>query len=80
MIASQDNRPHLSPEEYFPWEEQQLDKHELIKGQPYAMGGCSINHSRIAVRLTTLIDTHLDSSQCFTGNSNLRINIVGTDD
>jgi hypothetical protein len=42
-------------------------------------GGGSINHSRIAVHLTTLIDTHLDSSQCFTGNSDLRINIVGTD-
>lgn len=50
-----------------------------MNGQPYAMGGGSINHSRIAVRLTTLIDTHLDSSQCFTGNSDLRIKIVGTD-
>jgi Uma2 family endonuclease len=39
MIASQDNCPHLSPEEYLTWEEQQLEKHELINGQPYAMGG-----------------------------------------
>lgn len=79
MITSQDNSPHLSPEDYFAWDEQQLEKYELMNGQPYAMGGGSINHSRIAVRLTTLIDTHLDSSQCFTGNSDLRIKIVGTD-
>ncbi len=79
MIASPDNSLHLSPEDYFAWEEQQLEKYELMNGRPYAMGGGSINHSRIAVSLTTLIDTHLDSSQCFTGNSDLRINIVGTD-
>jgi Uma2 family endonuclease len=78
MIVAKDNTPHLTPEEYFAWEEQQLEKHEYINGEVYAMGGGSVNHSRIAVRLTTLIDTHLDGRNCITGNSDLRINIVGT--
>lgn len=78
MIVAKDNTPHLTPEEYFAWEEQQLEKHELINGEVYAMGGGSVNHSRIAVRFTTLIDTHLDGRNCITGNSDLRINIVGT--
>lgn len=78
MIVAKDNTPQLTPEEYFVWEEKQLEKHEYINGQVYAMGGGSVNHSRIAVRFTTMIDTHLDGSNCITGNSDLRINIVGT--
>jgi len=78
MIAAKDNAPHLTPEEYFTWEEQQLEKHELIDGQVYAMTGGSVNHSRIAIRYATMVDTHLDASSCITGNSDLRVNIVGT--
>ena len=78
MIAAKDNAPHITPEEYFTWEEQQLEKHELIDGQVYAMTGGSVNHSRIAIRFTTMVDTHLDASSCITGNSDLRVNIVGT--
>ena len=77
MIAAKDNA-HLTPEEYFTWEEQQLEKHELIDGQVYAMTGGSVNHSRIAIRFTTMVDTHLDASSCITGNSDLRVKIVGT--
>ena len=78
MIAAKENRPALTPEEYFAWDEQQPEKYELIDGQVYAMTGGSVNHSRIAVRITTLLFNHLDNSPCETGNSDLRINIVET--
>ncbi len=78
MIAAKENTPHLTPEEYFAWEEQQLEKHEYINGQVYAMSGGSVNHSLIAIRFTTMFDTHLDPSSCITGNSDLKVNILGT--
>jgi Uma2 family endonuclease len=78
MIAIKENFPALTPEEYFAWEEKQLEKHELINGQVYAMSGGSVNHSRIAIRFVTMVDTHLDASSCITGNSDLKVNIVGT--
>lgn len=78
MIAAKENTPHLSPEEYFAWEEQQLEKHEYINGQVYAMTAGSVNHSRITIRFTTMFDTHLDPSSCITGNSDLKVNILGT--
>ena len=78
MISIKENLPQITPEEYFAWEEKQLEKHELINGQVYAMRGGSVNHSRIAIRFATMVDTHLDASSCITGNSDLRINIVGT--
>jgi Uma2 family endonuclease len=81
MFAAKNNSRRLTPEEYFAWEEKQLEKHEYIDGEVYAMSGGSKNHSLIAVRLITLFANHLESSQdtsCETGNSDLRVKIVGT--
>jgi Uma2 family endonuclease len=79
MIVAQDKPRNLTPEEYFTWEEeQQLQKHELIDGQIYAMTGGSANHSFISVQLTTLFAIHLRGSGCKTGNADLRVNIAGT--
>ncbi|NJR63838.1 MAG: Uma2 family endonuclease [Cyanobacteria bacterium CRU_2_1] len=78
MIATKENFPQLTPAEYFTWEEKQLEKHEYIDGQVYAMSGGSKNHSLISVRFITLFSNHLEDGGCETGNSDLRINIVGT--
>lgn len=78
MVTAKDNLPQLTPEEYFAWEEKQIEKYEYIDGQVYAMGGGSKNHSLIAVRLTALFANHLEGSNCETGNSDLRINIAET--
>jgi Uma2 family endonuclease len=78
MIAAKEKLPRLTPEEYFVWEEKQLEKHEYIDGEVYAMSGGSVNHGRIAIKLTAMLDTHLDNSGCITGNSDIKINIVET--
>ncbi|MEA5465757.1 Uma2 family endonuclease [Leptothoe sp. PORK10 BA2] len=78
MIAVKDNFPHLTPEEYFAWEEKQPDKHEYIDGRVYSMSGGSVNHGRIAIRFTAMFDTHLDNSGCIPGNSDIKVNIVET--
>lgn len=78
MIAVKGNLPKLTPEEYFAWEEKQLEKHELINGQVYAMSGGSVNHGRLAIRLTAMFDHHLENSSCIAGNSDIKINIVAT--
>jgi Uma2 family endonuclease len=78
MIAAKDNAPQLTPEEYFAWEEQQLEKHEYIDGEVYAMSGGSVNHGRIAIRFTAMFDAHLNSNGCITGNSDIKVNILGS--
>ncbi len=78
MIAAKENSPQLTPEEYFAWEEKQLEKHEYIDGQVYAMSGGSVNHGRIAIRFTAMFDAHLDNRSCITGNSEIKVNIVET--
>jgi Uma2 family endonuclease len=76
MVAIRDHTPRFTPEEYFAWEEQQLERHELIDGQVYAMTGGTVNHSQIAVKFISLLDNHLSGSGCKTLNSDCRVNIV----
>ncbi|PAX59761.1 Uma2 family endonuclease [Brunnivagina elsteri] len=78
MIVVKENSPQLTPEEYFAWEEKQLEKHEYINGEVYAMSGGSVNHGRIAIKFTAMFDTHLDNNGCITGNSDIKVNIVTT--
>ena len=77
-IAAKENYPRFTPQEYFLWEEKQVDKHEYIEGQVYAMSGGTVNHGRIAIRLTAIFDAHLEGSGCITGNSDIKVNIVET--
>jgi len=78
MIAVKTQDRYFTPEEYFAWEAQQLEKHELIGGRVYAMSGGTKNHSVIAINCLLLIRSHLRGSQCQVFNSDLKINILHT--
>ncbi|MEG4989584.1 Uma2 family endonuclease [Microcoleus sp. BR0-C5] len=78
MIAARDNDRYFTPEEYFSWEEQQLEKHELIDGRVYAMSGGTQNHSAIKLNVGSLIRSHLRGSPCRVFNSDLKVNILNT--
>jgi Uma2 family endonuclease len=78
MVAIRDNIPRFTPEEYFNWEEKQLERHELIDGEVYAMSGGTKNHSRIALKFGSLLDSHLANSGCETANSDLKVKIVNS--
>ena len=78
MIETKANFPQLTTEEYFIWEEKQLEKHEYIDGEVYAMSGGSVNHGSIAIKFITIFDTNLENSGCIIGNSNIKINILKT--
>ncbi len=78
MVALKDNTPRFTPEEYFAWEEHQLERHEFIGGEVYAMSGGTVNHSQIGVKIVSLLDNHLSGSGCKTLNSDCRANIVNS--
>jgi Uma2 family endonuclease len=78
MIAAREQERYFTPEEYFAWEEQQLERHELIDGRVYAMSGGTRNHSDIAGNFLTTIKPHLRGSGCKTYNSDCRVNILNT--
>lgn len=78
MIAVREDERYFTPAEYFVWEEQQLERHELIDGRVYAMSGGTQNHSAIAINFLLLIRSHLRGSKCRVFNSDLKVNILHT--
>jgi len=78
VIAARDNDRSFTPEEYFSWEEKQLERHELIDGLVYAMTGGTKNHSAIAINFLLLIRSHLRGGRCAVFNSDLKVNILNT--
>ncbi len=78
MIAAREQDRSFTPEEYFIWEEQQLERHELIDGRVYAMSGGTQNHSAIAINFLLSIRSHLRGNQCRVFNSDLKVNILNT--
>ena len=78
VIVARDNDRHFTPEEYFSWEEKQLERHELINGRVYAMSGGTQNHSAIAINFLLLIRSHLRGGRCTVFNSDVKVNILNT--
>jgi Uma2 family endonuclease len=78
VIAVRNNDRFFTPEEYFAWEEQQLERHELNDGHVYAMTGGTQNHSAIKLNIGSLIKAHLRGSKCSIFNSDLKVNILNT--
>jgi Uma2 family endonuclease len=78
MIAVRENSPKFTPEEYFAWEEQQLDRHEYIDGEVYTISGGTIIHSQITSNFGSLLNNHLRGSGCKTLNSSARSNITAS--
>ncbi|MCP9751512.1 Uma2 family endonuclease [Ferruginibacter sp. HRS2-29] len=66
---------HFSPEEYLAMEREATEKHEYYQGEIFAMSGASINHSKIATRITGELISRLRGKPCQPYNNDLRIHI-----
>jgi Uma2 family endonuclease len=79
MVAVQENFPKLTPEEYLTWEEKQEVKHEYFDGEVYAMAGGTVNHGRVAVNFSFILQSHLRGNKCIVLNSDVKIKILNSD-
>jgi Uma2 family endonuclease len=66
MVALKEHFPRFTPEEYFAWEEQQLERHEYMDGEVYAMSGGTIDHGDIAGNFLSLLKIHMRERSCKT--------------
>ena len=72
---------YISVEEYLSGEQLSDVKHEYIAGQVYAMAGASWWHNRIAIKLVSKLELHLDGKPCtpFMGDMKVRMRIQQQD-
>ncbi len=66
----------ISVEDYLIGEPTSNVKHEYIAGQVYAMAGASWAHNRISLRLSTLLDHHLNGGRCTPFTADMRVRLV----
>ena len=62
--------------DYLAWEPAQLDRHEFIDGEVFAMAGAEDRHVTVAGNLYIALRQHLSGSPCRTYMSDMRLHIA----
>jgi Uma2 family endonuclease len=75
MIAAR-KLSRFTPQEYFDWEAQQLERHEYFDGEVYAMAGGKLAHGRIGLNIGAILRSHVRGKGCTTFNSDCKVGIT----
>jgi Uma2 family endonuclease len=66
----------FSPEEYLRWETAQMEKHEYVAGEVFAMGGATRRHVTITGNLFAALDEALSGSPCRAYMADMKIEVA----
>ena len=66
---------HLTPEEYFAWEETQEEKHDYIHGEVFPMSGVTVTHHDIALNLAVALRLAFRDTTCSVYTSDMRAQV-----
>ena len=66
----------FSAADYLAWEAAQLDRHEYIDGEVFAMAGAEDRHVTVAGNLYIALRQHLGGSPCRTFMSDMRLHVA----
>jgi Uma2 family endonuclease len=75
MIAAR-KLSRFTPQEYFDWETQQLERHEYFDGEVYGMAGGTLSHGRIGLNIGATLRSHVRGKGCTTFNSDCKVGIT----
>jgi Uma2 family endonuclease len=76
MIATPQEQPKMTVEEYLAWEAQQDCRYEYVNGEVFAMTGGTIPHNDIALNLYTALRPHLRSRGCRVNVSDVKVQVT----
>ena len=66
----------LTAADYLAWEPAQLDRHEYIDGEVFAMAGAEDRHVTVSMNLAFALRQHLSGSPCRTCMSDMRLHVA----
>ena len=69
-------KPVLTAADYLAWESAQLDRHEYIDGEVFAMAGAEDRHVTVSMNLAFALRQHLSGSPCRTYMSDMRLHVA----
>ena len=62
--------------DYLAWESAQLDRHEFLDGEVFAMAGAEDRHVTVSMNLAFALRQHLSGSPCRTYMSDMRLHVA----
>lgn len=68
--------PVLTAVEFLAWEASQLERHEFLDGEVFAMAGAEDRHVTVAMNLAFALRQHLGGSPCRTYMSDMRLQVA----
>lgn len=66
----------FTAQDYFAWEQDQVDRYEYFYGEVFNMAGASRAHNRISVNATVALENELDGTSCDLYASDMRVELV----
>ena len=66
----------FSAADYLVWESAQLDRHEFLDGEVFAMAGAEDRHVTVSMNLAFALRQHLSGSPCRTYMSDMKLNVA----
>ena len=69
-------KPVFTADDYLAWEPAQLDRHEFLDGEVFAMAGAEDRHVTVAGNFYIALRQHLSGSPCRTYMSDMRLQVA----
>lgn len=66
----------MTPADYLAWEAEQLDRHEFVGGETFAMAGAEDKHVTVSLNFAFALRQHLSGSPCRTYMSDMRLSVA----
>jgi len=70
------HKPTFTATDYLAWEPSQLDRHEYIDGEVFAMAGAEDRHVTVSLNVAMALRQHLSGSACRTYISDMRVHVA----
>lgn len=68
----------FTADDYLAWEATQLDRHEYLDGEVFAMAGAEDRHVTVSMNMAFALRLHLSGSPCRTYMSDMRLHVAAT--
>lgn len=75
-MAQAAQQPVFTAADYLAWEPAQLDRHEYLDGEVFAMAGAEDRHVTVSMNIAFALRQHLSGSPCRTYISDMRLRVA----
>ena len=66
-------------DDYIAWESEQLEKHEFVRGEVFAMAGARRVHVTVSLNLASAFKSHLRGTPCQTYMADMKLRVEAVD-